>query len=119
MDAPSKTHPENGLVDLAQNLSSEMSSSAVRKPDENGARLWYLDRMANHLKPEERFLRLPDDPSGHDQVLEAARGLDPDARLHRCAAPTGTVLEVHNVQAMVFAKLTVSNLKPHKFKSTD
>lgn len=75
--------------------------------------------MDDALTPEERFLRLPDDPGCYDAVLHAARKLDPDARLHRCAPPTGAVLEVHNVQAMMHARMTINGLKPHKFGAGD
>lgn len=68
------------------------------------------------LPPEKRLLPLPDDPKQQEAALNAAKRLDPDARIFHLRPPAGPHLKANNPRAIFEAKLVVRDIKPRKFK---
>lgn len=70
----------------------------------------------NDLPPEQRLLPLPDDPEQQEAALNAAKRLDPDARIFPLRPPAGPHLMANNPKAIFEAKMVVRDTRPRKFK---
>lgn len=62
------------------------------------------------------FFRLPTNPDEMTRALEAARQIDPDAKLHECRLPVGPQLETHSMRAIAWAKLHLDEVPSQSFK---